>query len=49
MTLYIGHLPYEIIVTINYPLIIMVEYLGKITQKCNTIELLVSIIIHSQL
>ncbi len=33
MTPYIGHLPYKMIVTINLILIIMVKYLGKITQN----------------
>lgn len=28
----IGHLPYEMIVTINLLLIIVVKYLGKVTQ-----------------
>jgi hypothetical protein len=33
MTPNIGHLPYEMIVTINLLLIIVVKYLGKITQQ----------------
>jgi len=49
MTPYIGHLPYKMIVTINHTLIIMVKYLGKITQKFVTNELLVSNIIQSQM
>ena len=49
MTPNIGHLPHEMIVTINFPLIIMVKYLGKNTQQCVTIDLLVLRTIQSKM